>query len=218
MRFEGVIQSWNDERGFGFIAPRLGGEPVFVHVKAFGPRDGRPSIGQAVSFEVETGARGRKRATAVRPIGRTAPVGGRKVRENPVRGSGDRDRPAHAADGFGRLVIPLFVVVYVATAVAWHVPPTTLALSAALYVAMSVVCGVAYTLDKSAALDGRRRVPERTLLLLGLCCGWPGAVVAQRLLRHKTVKASFQAAFKASVAANVVGFVALSSPWVGVVR
>lgn len=35
MRFEGTIKSWNDERGFGFIAPALGGDEVFIHIKAF---------------------------------------------------------------------------------------------------------------------------------------------------------------------------------------
>jgi len=38
MRIEGVIKSWNDERGFGFIEPTQGGQEIFVHVKAFRTR------------------------------------------------------------------------------------------------------------------------------------------------------------------------------------
>lgn len=62
MRIEGKLKQWNDERGFGFIAPNGGGPEVFVHVSAF-PRDGiRPRIGERLSFEIETGADGKKQA------------------------------------------------------------------------------------------------------------------------------------------------------------
>lgn len=80
---------------------------------------------------------------------------------------------------------------------------------AALYLAASVVCFVAYAVDKSAAVAGRRRVPERTLILLGFVGGWPGAMVAQQMLRHKTKKATFRAAFWTSTVLNVVVFVTL---------
>nr|WP_229258489.1 DUF1294 domain-containing protein [Duganella rivi] len=72
-----------------------------------------------------------------------------------------------------------------------------------MYGAASIACFVAYAIDKSAARQQRRRIPERTLLLLGLCCGWPGGLLAQQTLRHKTVKTSFQLAYWASVAANL---------------
>lgn len=74
---------------------------------------------------------------------------------------------------------------------------------ASLYGAASVACFIAYAIDKSAAVHQRRRIPERTLLLLGLCCGWPGGLLAQRLLRHKTIKTSFQIAYWCSVVLNV---------------
>lgn len=75
----------------------------------------------------------------------------------------------------------------------------------ALYACASVICFSAYALDKSAARAGRRRTPERTLLLLGLACGWPGAVLAQRWLRHKSAKRSFQLKFWFTVVVNVAG-------------
>ena len=65
MRFEGKLDQWNDDRGFGFISPVRGGEPVFVHVSAF-PRDGRrPQRGEALSFEVAPAGDGKKRAIRV---------------------------------------------------------------------------------------------------------------------------------------------------------
>ncbi|MRW88758.1 DUF1294 domain-containing protein [Duganella sp. FT80W] len=74
---------------------------------------------------------------------------------------------------------------------------------AAAYGIASLLCFIAYAIDKSAARRGERRIPERTLLLLGLCCGWPGGLLAQRLLRHKTIKTSFQLTYWSSVALNL---------------
>jgi uncharacterized membrane protein YsdA (DUF1294 family) len=74
---------------------------------------------------------------------------------------------------------------------------------ASWYGVASVVCFIVYALDKSAAIAQRRRIPERTLLLLGLAGGWPGGWIAQRWLRHKTAKTSFQIAFWLSAALNV---------------
>jgi cold shock CspA family protein len=66
MRFDGNLSKWNDDRGFGFIKPRDGGQEVFVHISAF-PRDGqRPRLDEALSFEIEPGADGRKRAVGIR--------------------------------------------------------------------------------------------------------------------------------------------------------
>lgn len=52
MRFDGKLATWHDERGFGFIESSQGGEPIFVHMKAFPAGTGRPTVGQALSFEV----------------------------------------------------------------------------------------------------------------------------------------------------------------------
>lgn len=64
-----------------------------------------------------------------------------------------------------------------------------------LVAVMSGVTFIAYGLDKGRAGGPKRRVPERTLHLLALFGGWPGALVAQRRFRHKTRKASFRLAF-----------------------
>lgn len=81
-------------------------------------------------------------------------------------------------------------------------------------VGVSIICFVAYAIDKSAARSGGWRTAERTLLVLGLAGGWPGAILAQQLLRHKTNKPSFRSAFWGTVVLNVVAFVVINSPLV----
>ena len=75
---------------------------------------------------------------------------------------------------------------------------------AIVYGVMSVIAFAVYGFDKSAAKRTARRVPESTLLTLGLVCGWSGALVAQQLFRHKTRKRSFRRLFWLSVIVNVL--------------
>jgi uncharacterized membrane protein YsdA (DUF1294 family) len=79
------------------------------------------------------------------------------------------------------------------------------------YAAVSTITFFAYGLDKSAATADRQRTPEATLHFLGFICGWPGALLAQRVFRHKSRKAAFQSAFWGTVALNVIALLLLSS-------
>jgi len=78
------------------------------------------------------------------------------------------------------------------------------------YGAASVLCFGLYAADKWAAVRGQRRVAESTLLALGALGGWPGAIVAQQALRHKSAKPGFRVRFWITVVANVGAFVALA--------
>jgi uncharacterized membrane protein YsdA (DUF1294 family)/cold shock CspA family protein len=196
MRFGGVVKSWNDERGFGFIEPDQGGQDVFVHVKAFPLRAGRPQIGQRLSFEIELNREGKKRARNVQ-ITKLSQAQKRKTTNGPAQWG-----------GASLFAIPAFFLLYLAVASAWRVPSWV----AALYLAASLGCFAAYAADKAAATAGRWRLSEGTLLALGLAGGWPGAIVAQQALRHKSSKASFRAKFWCSVVANVAAFVVIHSP------
>ncbi|WP_444677963.1 DUF1294 domain-containing protein [Halomonas sp. E19] len=69
---------------------------------------------------------------------------------------------------------------------------------------LSMITFAMYGIDKAAAGKGRRRTPEATLLFAGLIGGWPGALIAQRLFRHKTRKQPFQAIFWCGVVVNCV--------------
>ena len=84
------------------------------------------------------------------------------------------------------------------------------AAAAAAYGAMSVVAFAAHALDKARARAGGRRVPEATLHLLEALFGWPGALLAMRVLRHKTRKTGYQVAFWAIVAAHAAAWALLA--------
>jgi uncharacterized membrane protein YsdA (DUF1294 family) len=75
------------------------------------------------------------------------------------------------------------------------VPPIWLLLVVAVYLLMSLVTGIVYGLDKRAARRGESRTSEATLHGLELLGGWPGAFLAQRLLRHKNAKLRYQIVF-----------------------
>ncbi|MBP5998077.1 MAG: DUF1294 domain-containing protein [Azonexus sp.] len=99
---------------------------------------------------------------------------------------------------FPLLLAALFFTFLGASTAAGKLPPMLLG----LYAAASLVAFAAYALDKSAARGGRRRTPEKTLHLLALLGGWPGALVAQNRLRHKSSKTPFLAVFWATVLLN----------------
>ncbi|MHB1215866.1 MAG: DUF1294 domain-containing protein [Thiobacillus sp.] len=71
-----------------------------------------------------------------------------------------------------------------------------------VYLALSPATFLIYAWDKSAAKAGHRRTPEKLLHLLGLAGGWPGALLAQQWLRHKTSKREFQTVFRITVMLN----------------
>ena len=101
MRIEGTLTKWNDDRGFGFIAPTQGGPEVFAHISAF-PRDGqRPRLGERLTFEIGTGKDGKQQAKSI-----VCPI---RPPERPYRLS----EPAKRHDNPGMLgrLIPLGFVI-----------------------------------------------------------------------------------------------------------
>ena len=70
-----------------------------------------------------------------------------------------------------------------------------------------------YGRDKAAARAGRPRIRERTLLLMALAGGSPGALIACRLFRHKTHKQPFRGRLLGIAAVQVaIAMLWMSSP------
>jgi uncharacterized membrane protein YsdA (DUF1294 family) len=117
-----------------------------------------------------------------------------------VRKAGAATKAGHS--GAAYIAIAAFALLYLLAVLLWRVQ----AWPAMLYAGASAVCFILYAIDKSAARADSWRTPESTLLLLGLFCGWPGAILAQQWLRHKTSKTSFQLAFWTTVIVNMAVF------------
>lgn len=186
---QGRLTEWNDDRGFGFIEPLGGGPRVFAHVSEF-PRDKRrPEALDLVTYDVSHDERGRLRASRVRFL---TPTSARTVHYQ-THASGKPQGVLGAVAAAAAFLVLLVVVA----------PP----LVPGVYAGASGVLFVVYYIDKTQAQRGGERVPENMLHLFAVLGGWPGALVARHLFRHKTRKQPFRTIFWVTVAMNCAGLI-----------
>jgi uncharacterized membrane protein YsdA (DUF1294 family)/cold shock CspA family protein len=182
----GTIVTWKNDKAYGFIRPAEGGRDVFVHLRDFGRIAREPRVGDVVSFQKMSDGTGKVRAADVSIQGMQRHV--------------SRPRQSvHLAPSTASLAVALAYFTAIAWLVARHGLPMVVP---GVFLAASLVAFLMYAFDKAAAMNRRWRTRESTLLLAGLMGGWPGALVAQGMFRHKSSKASFQAAFWMTVVLN----------------
>lgn len=58
----GVIKTWKEDRGFGFISPENGGRDVFVHISAIGKSTRHPEPGDIIHYQITRDKQGKFRA------------------------------------------------------------------------------------------------------------------------------------------------------------
>jgi len=185
MRTQGKITHWNEEKGYGFITSTSGAKQVFVHIRAFKNRHLPPELNQVVLYSPSTDKQGRPCAVKV------------------TRAS---DIPSGNSKSITRLFLILMAIGFIA-AVAWSVSAYNMPIQILyLYLAASGFTFLVYAKDKWAARRNRWRTKESTLHTLALVGGWPGALIAQQLMRHKSRKDAFQFAFWATVVLNCAAF------------
>lgn len=192
MRYQGRVQQWQDDRGFGFVEPNGGGPRAFLHVSEVARGSRRPAEGDLITYVATTDERGRLQAKQVRFAATRRP-------------STDRADSRGAATGatavFGGLHLAGVAGLCASGRWPWAI--------AGLCASLSAITFVAYAWDKRAALRGRWRTPEANLHLMALLGGWPGAAFAQHALRHKSRKRAFRVVFFATVLINLVAMVLL---------
>ncbi|WP_425316953.1 DUF1294 domain-containing protein [Stutzerimonas chloritidismutans] len=209
MEQRGTLKSWNDQKGFGFIRPEQGGEDVFAHISAVhGER--RPLVGDRVLYVSGRDPQGRLRAEHLRldapltldqPAIRQRPGSQRKPAEQQARPRATAraaGKPARQLVAGNIQQLPLKLVLFgllCLLPLAGSLLRLGAVLPLAIYTVASLLTFVLYWRDKHSALKDRWRTPETTLHFFELVGGWPGALVAQQVFRHKTRKLSYQLAF-----------------------
>lgn len=184
MRGSGRIVNWKHDRGFGFVRDDKEAQDIFVHAKDFKNRFRAPAVGDRIRYKVISDGQARRRAVSVRFQDDRLFAGfwWRAKRKMPIAG---------------------FFLIYVSV-LALLVRDGRLPVYAvfALFL-MSCVTYLFYKKDKKAAVRGMWRTPESLLHLFSLLGGWPGALIAQRHLRHKSAKLSFRIIFYCTILLNV---------------
>jgi uncharacterized membrane protein YsdA (DUF1294 family)/cold shock CspA family protein len=166
---EGTITQWEDEKGFGWV--KSGEKRVFVHIKEFERGQRRPKAGEEIRYITGIDAKGRNCAKQVTFVK-----------------SGGRGRV-----GVGGWILLSGLLVLPGLAMLWL--PVSWWMGACVMTVISAITYGMYADDKQRATAGAWRVPESSLHLAELLGGWPGAFLAQRRLRHKCSKSSYQVVF-----------------------
>ena len=181
MRLKGKIIKWNADKAFGFITPNGGGDTVFIHKTALENRNRVPKINDVISFSVIKDNQGRYCAD-----------------QAIFSGEQSHKKQTKSISAFSIYLSLIFMTLVTAAYFLGHLPQEILL----TYLGVSVITFLAYAFDKSKAQRGEWRTQESTLHLLALIGGWPGAVIAQQVLRHKSKKKEFRVAFWFTVFVN----------------
>jgi len=168
-RQEGVIIEWESRRSFGHA--QSGDDRAFLYIGNFTKRAKWPEKGDRVSFVWGKDPQGRPCAQEIELLSRGSVLSW-----------------AHFVVLAGLLVLPGLAVPKISE---W-LSPWWVGLCVVI---TSSLATLNLWLDKRYAITARYRVPEATLHLFELMGGWPGSYLAQRFLRHKVFKTSYQVIF-----------------------
>jgi uncharacterized membrane protein YsdA (DUF1294 family)/cold shock CspA family protein len=168
----GTIVEWVDDKGYGWV--KSGDKRYFTHIKDFETCQRRPIAGETVRFIQGIDAKGRMCAKSIAFV----KSGGRVE--------------------FGTWLLLALLLALPLFALLWMPVPWWQGAGAMLVVS-AITYGM-YAHDKARAISSGWRVKESALHLAELLGGWPGALLAQRRLRHKCSKGSYQFVFWCIVA------------------
>ena len=195
MEQHGVLRSWNGNKGFGFI--RADNSDYFVHISSV-HSEHRPQQGETVYFVAGKDKKGRLQAQQMRSAERgiDRPATRRKPSAAADTHKSTYPQARHSSANLKKALSLLIIVCAIPAMGAWQAFAHNAVLwPLLLYPCISLFSALQYWCDKHNAQNGQWRIPEKQLHAVDLLGGWPGALLAQQLLRHKTQKTSYQAVF-----------------------
>lgn len=185
----GKLTKWKDDRGFGFIRPADGSQDVFLHASELKDATRRPQEDDTICYYPVDDSDGKVRAC-------NAFILGARNKSTSPSASFSSDAKPYAATWSNFPIFEVLLLSILPLFGAAHFTLTTRnPLPLILYPVMSLVTYALYADDKSRAKRRDRRTPEQTLHLCELAGGWLGGFIAQRVVRHKNLKASYQNKF-----------------------
>jgi uncharacterized membrane protein YsdA (DUF1294 family)/cold shock CspA family protein len=182
MRLKGKLIKWNEDKAFGFVALKDRSEQVFIHKKALINRHRKPQVNDIISFYLSKDKQGRTCAN-------DAIFSGEKL----------KIKAAKKTNPFSIYLSVVFITSIIIFYLLEYFPQKLIF----LYVGASAITFVAYASDKSKAKRRVWRTSESALHMLALIGGWPGAAIAQQILRHKSQKKKFRIIFWLTVFVNL---------------
>ena len=197
--YEGVVEHWDDQKGFGFISIAQG-KKVFFHVTAVHGSHW-PQQGEMVKFQLGNDNQGRPTATHVRSTNLALDNPRIRIKPTVTSVGSITARSGNAKQTYRlressipwRYLMPLLILpgVGVADLIVNYQSPRGIL----IYVLVSALTYYFYWDDKRRAQRNEWRITEANLHFWSLAGGWPGAFIAQKQFRHKTKKLSFQLVF-----------------------
>ena len=193
--YEGIIKSWLNDKGFGFIQPNEGGKDIFIHIRDLKHENYQPVVGDKIIYKISSDKNGKLRAS-------DAFIKGQHItnKEKPIKKT-----KTIQLNLLLRLILAIIPFILFGILIKQH----NIYIPLFAYLFFSPLTFLFYAYDKSMALKDKWRISEATLHLLELLGGWPAALITQYTIRHKNKKTSFQIIFWVIISLHLIGLTSI---------
>lgn len=182
VRKKGILTTWNNDKGYGFITPIGETKEIFIHISEY---QGHPLLNDQLSFTLSKDKSGRDCAINA--------IKFHKAKLTPTK----KDTNTVGILSIFSITIFYLILFYFTkeSSIQIYIIP--------YYIMISIFTFFIYSKDKDYAEAGSWRISEKTLHLLSILGGWSGALIAQDKLQHKSSKFSFKIVFFLTILLNL---------------
>ena len=181
-RKKGILTTWYDDKGYGFITPVGEKKEIFIHISEF---QGHPLLNDRISFTLSKDKSGRDCALNAIKFDKAKLVAETQQTNNITM--------------LSFFIITIFYLILFYLTQDKKIEIYTIP----YYLLISTLTFFIYAKDKDFSQDGSWRISENTLHFLSIIGGWTGALIAQDKLKHKSSKRSFKILFFVTIILNI---------------